>query len=448
MALQVIPQQNQPIGLALLGNQLLSGAGDYVARRDQDRRRADMLTDEARNRAERRQDVDVARTYDRENFERLRLLQLEDEQRKRGQGLDDAGKRAALEARLQALGQAASRGLFDIQQIGNMEAENAALGALQQQISKDATFANEQPRNAQARLQELTAAEQAVTQKMSEVERRLSAQPTVDQAAVTNAALQMATQANGGKTPSRDQIQAMIPDAISQAQQDAQVRWYQDRADAQTAYQLLNSQLNTIRQQQQNLTSTFKVAPSAALLSPGASAPPPTSPVGATPGGNPLAGFIDALNQQVPPPSQAAPETRAIQQNIETQRTAPAASVPVLRQGRTQMLAGEYEKLDAPVASTEAKLSNVQKQIQALQSGLSPWQGVTPSPLDASPAATGQFMTELLQQEAALQRQLQQDRTARSTSKTSLLSGLQSVNTPTGFTPVTPPSPGALLSPR
>lgn len=448
MALQVLPQQTQPIGLQLLGNQLQTGVADYAQRRDLDRRRQDMLTDEARRLNERRQDIDVARSREDTRFDRLRGLQLDDEQRRRGEGFEDAEKKVALEARLKMLGEAARMGIFDIQQIGNMEAENVALAKLQSQLSSDATFANEQPRNAQARLAQLTAAEQEVTRKMAEVERRLSSQPTVDQSQVAAAATQIATQANGGKMPSREQIQAALPDALAAAQNEAQVRWWQDQKDAGVQYQLLNSQLNTIRQQQSNLTSTFKVAPTAAMLSPGAAPTASAAPVTPTPGGNPLAGFIDSLNAQVPPPSTAAPEAQAIQQTTQALRTAPAASAPILRQGRTQMLAGEYEKLDAPVVSAQAELANVSKQIQLLQQGLTPWQGVDQSPFEVNPEAQGQMMTDLLIKQEALRRKEREAQAARSAGKTSLLSTIPAMNTQSGYKPITPPSAGALLSPR
>ncbi len=447
MALQIIPQQ-QPVGLALLGNQLQAGAADYAARRDQERRRAEMLTDEARRLNERRQDVDVARSVENTRFDRLRQLQMSDEQRRRGEGLDDAAKKAALDARFAALQTAASRGLFDIQQIGNIAAEDAALSQLQGQVAKDVEFSRGQPANAQARLQELTLAEQAVTGKMAEVERRLSAQPTIDQSEVMRTAVQMATQANGGKTPGRDKIQEALPDAMAKAQNDAQVRWWQDKQDAQVQYQLLNSQLNTIRQQQSNLTSTFHVAPSAAALSPGAAVAPSAAPVTPTPGGRPLQSFIDELNKMLPPPPAENPQSQAIQDTTRALSTAPASAAPLLRQGRTQLLSGEYEKLDAPVMATEAKLADVQNKLQALQTGVNPFQSVAPSPMDFNPAATSEFMTNLLIQEQALQRQLEQDRAKRSGAKTGLLSGIPAVNTQSNYMPVTPPSAGALLSPR
>ncbi len=136
-----------------------------------------------------------------------------------------------------------------------------------------------------------------------------------------------------------------------------------------------------------------------------------------------------------------------IQDSTRALQTAPAGAAPMIRQGRTDMLAGEYAKLDEPIESTQAELSKVQGQIQALQSGLTPYQSVNPAPFDAPPAAQGQFMTDLLLKQSALQRQLQDAQAKRTAGKTSLLSNIPAVSTPSSYAPTTPPSPGALLSP-
>lgn len=446
MPLQIIPQQNQPAGLQLLGDALNAGAADYVARRDTEKLRRQMLEDEQRKRGYQLSDVASNRTYEQSQRDRLRTLQLADEQRKRGEVLTDAKKRALVENRMRLLTEAEGRGLIDARQLGDVVAEDAALTRLQAQLSKEAEFSQSQPGNAQARLQELGQAEQAITQKMGAVEARLSAQPTVDQAAVAEQAVRAATVANGGKAPSRDQIQAALPDALAAAQQEAQVRWYQDKQDAQVQYQILSSQLNTIRQQQQNLTSTFKVAPQVApsVLA----TPPPAAPIGGAPQGNALENFTRALNDRLPPPPTATSNDGPSVQNITSALSiAPPAAAPVLRQARTSLLADQYAKLDEPVFSTQRELADVAQKIQRLQSGLNPFQGVTPAPVDVAPAVQGELMTKLLLQQQALQRRLQQESQQRGAAKTGLLAGT-SINTPVSSTPVTPPSPGSILSDR
>ena len=437
MPLQIIPQQNQPVGLQLLGDQLLGGATDYANKRRQD----ELL---ARQRAEKLADVASERGYETQRFDKVRSLQLADEQRRRNEGLEDAKKRAEMERRLALLSEAEARGIFDARLIGNQVAEEAALQALTAQKLKEADFAREQPINAQTRLDQLVQDERKVTQQMAAVEAKLAEQPTVNQQTVLNNAIQIATQNNGGKTPSREQIQAAYAEALAKAQQEAQIRWYQDKQDASVQYQILSSQLNTIRQQQANLTSTFKVAPKTAALS---MPPPAVVPTATTaPTGNPLAKFVEELNNRLPQntPATVTDNTGPTVQNITSALSmAPASAAPVLRQARTSMLADQYAKLDAPVASTEAKLADVNQKLSRLQSGLNPMQGVNPQAIDLPPEATGEFMTNLLLQQQALQRQLQQQRTQRSTSKTGLLSGIPPA---APFAPATQSSMGELLS--
>lgn len=425
----------------MLGATLAAGADDYTKRKLQ-------LEDEARRRANQLADVESARSYEQQNLGRLRTLQLEDEARRRTQGLEDLKTKAQLENRLRLLQEAEARGLFDAKLIGNMVAEDEALGKLQVLLAKEAEFSQGQPGNAQARLDELTQAEREITRKMGEVEARLSAQPTIDPAAVANTALQIATEANGGKQPSREQIEAAKPEAIAKAQQDATMRWYQDKQDASVQYQILSSQLNTIRQQQANLTSTFKVAPKASLLTAGA--PPVVAAPVAPRVGNPLASFTDSLDaalkaRGIGAPTATSNDGTTVRDVTSAMTNAPAAAVPVLRQARTSILADKYAEIDQPQLATQAKLADVNKQLSRLQTGLNPWEGVSPQAFNPNPQAQGEYMTKLLLQQSALQRQLQEEQAARSKAKTSLLSDL-SINTPRAFVPPTYSSPGSLLS--
>lgn len=422
-------------GLSMLGQTLLNGADDYVGRQRQ-------LEDAARQRAERLSDIGSQRQYEQQNFDKMRTLQLSDEQRHRVEAIQDQTARAALEARFKMLNEAQARGLIDAAALGNQVAEDAAIKKVAEVLAKESQFRDQQPTNAAARLAELGQAEQQVVRKLSDLEAHLAAQPTIDQNAVQNTAIQMATQMNGGKTPSREQIQQALPDALAKAQQEATIRWYQDKSDAQVQQKLLSDQLNTIRQQQANLTSTFKVAPAPSTLSMAPAQPATPAPA---PGGSPIGGFLQALSSSAPAAAPAPSSNLTLGDVGTAMRSAPPSAVPALRQTRTNLLADAYGQLDDPANSTAAKLADVQTQLQRAQSGVNPWQSVNAAPMTSSPQAQGEWITRLILQQSALQRQLAEEQKARSGGRSNLLSGLQ-LNTPSQVIPVTPPSAGAALS--
>lgn len=469
MPLQIIPQQNQPQGLAMLGGALAQAGGDFAARRDRERVRQEALATENRRRGYQLDDVASNRTYEQEQFDRLRGLQLSDEERRREQQLGDEKRRreegkadtltrAQMERRLQMLGEAEKRGLFDGKMIGNIEAEDAALTALQTQLAEESKFTREQPGNAQAALAELGTQKRDLVQKLSAVEAVLSERATVDQAAVAARAVALATQANGGNTPTREQITAAQADAYKEAQQAAMLQDYQEKEAARVQYQILSSQLNTIRQQEANLTSTFRVAPTASPLS---AAPTETMTTPAPAGrGDPMGGFQSALDGlmkergmgQGRGTAGANSSLQAIQDVTAARATAPTELRPILDQTKTSMLADAYEPFDETVNATTAKLADVDSQISRLQSGR-PNVGVSAgnsamSQFYAMPGAQypsgdpGRELTSLLQQRAQLQRQLSEEEKARRQGRSSLLQ----LNTPAQSRPLTFPTPGAAVS--
>lgn len=431
-----MPIQPPITGLSALGQVLQQGSADYANRKLS-------LEDEARRRSERLADVGSERQYQTSVFDKQRAYQLADELRRRQDTLTDTQKLDAMRQREAALKEAVQRGLLLANQIGDTAAEDAALLKLGEQLAKEATFAQAQPENAQTRLAQLAKAEHDVTGRMAQLEARLSSQPQIDQAQVQNAAIEAATQLNGGKPPSRDQIAQALPDVLAKAQQEATMRWYQDKSDAQVQYQILSSQLNQIRAQQSNLQSTFKVAPAVSSLI-DTVGPAPALVEAPRAGGGPLADFTAQLNSKSPPvPRPTADLT--LQDVAAANRVAPAGARPALRQAGTSILADEYAKFDAPVESTAAKLDAVNSQLQRAQSGLNPFQGVNPAPLTATPEATGEFITRLILQKSALEGQLRQEQQARSQGRTSALSNLQ-INTPSQTIPVLTPSAGSVLS--
>jgi hypothetical protein len=80
MAVQVVelPQQPSPMGLEYLGNALQEGAQGYVAEKDKERARQNQLDDEARRRSEALSDVQDQRAYQSDRDKQNRLLDRSD----------------------------------------------------------------------------------------------------------------------------------------------------------------------------------------------------------------------------------------------------------------------------------------------------------------------------------------------------------------------------------
>lgn len=427
----------------MLGQTLLDNATDRQNRSRQ-------LADEQRKRQERLSDVRESRQYEESQFDKLRGLQLSDEQRRRFEALSDAEKRALLENRIARLKLAQDRGLITVDMLGDVAAEDAALTALANQLREEADFSRSQPGRAQEALADLGAQEQEVRARMGELESRLASQPTVDQSQIQRRAMEIATANAGGKTPSREQIAEAIPQANQEAQEQAYMRWSQDKQDAQVQYQILANQLNTIRQQQAQLTSTFRVAPSVIQRSPAPSAAPVApSPVSS---GNPMQGFLKTINQQTPPPPSV---DSGVGQLTKALTMAPPEMAPAIRQARTAALADERAKLDAPLFEAQKSLADNQRNLQLVQMGVTPGQGVYMDPFAAStammtqadqdPRIKGQAITRLLMQNAAAVRQVSEEEKKRRQGIDALLSGLR-MNTPSQTVPIVPPSPGSILS--
>lgn len=420
-------------GLTMLGQTLQQGSADYANRRLS-------LADEQRRRGDRLTDIQSQRGYEEGQLDKLRNLQLADEQRRRGESLEDAQKRQLLELAAQMKQEAMRRGLLSPAEVGNVQAEARAASALTDQLQKEAAFQQAQPGNAQAALADLSAQEQDIRQKMSRLEAQLSSQPTVDQRQVQARALEIATANAGGKTPTREQIAEAMQGATKEAHDQAFARWYQDKQDATVQFQILSNQLNTLRQQQASLTSTFKVAPSAPVRAP--ASPLTVAPAAPVQSGNPMTGFLQQLNGATPPP---APAESPVAATTRALTMAPPEVAPQLRQARTAQLADAYAKMDEPIMATTAKIADTQGQLGRMSAGLNPFQGVNPGPVEGSPQAQGEYITRLLMRQAALTKQLEDERKARQQGKSQLLSGLR-LNTPSQFVPIQPPSTGLLLS--
>ncbi len=277
-------QQN---GLTMLGEAISRGAGDYANRKL-------ALEDEARRRQNQLTDVASARAYEDQVYGRRRADTLADQTTARQQDaamilvhegllapgdIGDAQKIAA------AYEVARQRGLdklyvdltttpgpdgkpiLDRSNLNNPDAIEAAKRVLAQIKATAGKLQMEQPANAQATLDSLGAEGQQVRQQLASVEAKLAeTQPALNEQVVLNRALQLATDAKGGKTPSKQEIQAMVAQATQEAQTQQLQRWYQDKEDAKVQYQILNARLNNIRQQQSDLTKTFQIAPRASAL--------------------------------------------------------------------------------------------------------------------------------------------------------------------------------------
>lgn len=427
-------------GLTMLGQQLLQGATDFANQRDEQRRREERLSD-----------IQANRSYEEGQFNRLRQFQLDDEQRRRTEGLEDAEKKALLANRVAMLQEAQARGLITAAQLGNQAVEDAALAQLGEMLQAESRFAREQPGQAQKVLVQLGEQEQEIRGRMGQLEARLSSQPTVDQRQIQARAMDIATANAGGKTPSREQISQAMPQAVQEAQEQAYIRWAQDKQDAQVQYQILSSQLNTIRQQQATLTGTFRVAPS--VMTPPAAPAPMAPPAPAPQGGNPMQGFLQQLNQQTPPPASV---DSGVGQTTRALSMAAPEFVPALRQARTAQIADEYAKLDAPLMQADKAIADTRRELQMVQSGIRPTQTFPLDPIAArtanltgptqqDPRAQGEVITRLLMRLAAEENERNKALQARQQGKTQILSGLR-LNTPTQSAPISVPSPGSLLS--
>jgi hypothetical protein len=290
-------QQN---GLTMLGEAISGASRDYLGRtrqlQDEERQRGNMLADETRRRGYQLQDVESARGYEDERFRRQLDLQT---QQGIALGLVHEGILAPgdindREAVTRAFEVARSRGLdklygdllttpdatgkplLDRSQLNDPAAIEAAKSALAKVRAATNRLTMDQPGNAAIAVGDLAREAAQVRQQLAQVEQRLSAEaPKLDPTVVNNRALQLAKDANGGKTPSQQQIQAMVPQAQQEASQMALQQWYQDKEDAKIQYQILNARLNNLRSAQSDLTRTFQVAPKPGTLQEPAAAPEP-----------------------------------------------------------------------------------------------------------------------------------------------------------------------------
>lgn len=351
----------QQTGLTMLGEAISGGARDYATRKM-------ALDDEARRRQNQLADVASARAYETDTYKnRLQLQnQMEIAAGLIHEGLlspqdvnnSEAVQRAFEEGRRRGLDKLYSdlltmpgpdgKPLLDRSQMSDPAAIERAKSVYAQIQAKSNALKLEQPGNASASIDALATEASQVRQQLSVVEQRLAApQPTPDPTAITNRALQLATEANAGKPPSRQQIDAMVPQATQEAGQLALQRWYQDKEDSKIQSQLLNARLNNIRQQQSDLTRTFSVAPRASSLAEPAVAPlaaprsveaspeqrqqaltqairaatggnggPPSAPAATAPGTAPL------LQNPTQEPLIAAENTRITQGNLSAQNRA------------------------------------------------------------------------------------------------------------------------------
>lgn len=464
--LQVLPAPPPVTGYSDLGQALMGGATDYA----NEKRRTD---EENRKRANYLSDVQSERGYQRQQFDNVRALQMADEQRRRGETLTDAQKRAQFDNRLKLLQDAEQRGIFAAKDIGNIPVEDAALAQLQQQTAKETAFSQSQPGNAQATDAQLAQEEIATTNKLSSIYAALQNPPKIDLSGIEQRATDMARQnlqpslrermLGITPQPSKADINAMKPAAIEEAKTTAMQQWYQMKEDAKVAIPAITSQLNTIKQQRANLTSTFHVTSSPTPVSPGATSSliqaPATSSNPSAQSGNPLDAFkaqfqaeLDKNNLGARPAPQdsgglfSSPAPASMQDLNSALQMAPPEVQQPIRAARTNLLVQGFDKLAEPLNAAKSQLANVNEQLHRVQNGLDPFAGVTPTPMDINPAAKGEFITKLLLKKAAAQTAVDKLQQAYAQGKTSLLSQIPRINTPAETAPAPVSSPGSMLS--
>lgn len=268
-------------GLSQLGQALAQGSGDYA--NIQLQRQAD-----ERRRVQQLQDLQDARSYAEDRFNLERLLSLEDEARKRRQGVDDATINILLK-----------EGWLSPTDVRDPIAVQAAADARQERIGSQLKREGELPARLQAEADylgeqdvKLAEAEAALTEMLN------SPQPSQpSQAEVMN----LARQKTGKATPSVEEIEAQIPVALKEIEQERFQRWYMDKEDAKAQIPLLRNQRTVLRQSLSGLLQQGIV--------PSRNRPPAPlaqleNPVPARSAANPLESFTSVLEGQVPPAPQ------------------------------------------------------------------------------------------------------------------------------------------------
>lgn len=382
---------NPQNGLTLLGEAINSGAHDYANRKL-------ALEDEARRRQNQLADIASARAYEDTTYGRRRADTLADQMTARQQdaalalvheGLlapADIGNAPAI---AKAFEEAQRRGvdklytdllttpgpdgkpILDRANLNNPQAIEAAKTVLAQIKATAGKLQMEQPANAQATLDSLGAEGQQVRQQLAAVEAKLAeTQPALDQQTVLNRALQLATDAKGGKTPSKQEIQAMVGQATQEAQTQALQRWYQDKEDSKIQYQILSSRLNNIRQQQSDLTKTFQIAPRASALVEPAAVSAPVRPPEASPEQRQaaLVGAIRAAAQPAGAPPPAAPGAPAQAAPLPNPIADPIIEAENQRIGQRN-LSAQNSALADPYNNALDELAAVNQQIAQVRSG-------------------------------------------------------------------------------
>lgn len=438
-------------GLASLGRAIEGATADYVGRKRQ-------LEDEERRRAERLQDIQSQRGYENEMLEKQHVMALADDLRRRADNLTDEQKRAALANRQRALQEALARGLLTAQQIGDQQAEDAALLELGTQMKKEAAFSQEQPLNARAALDQLVQQERELQSKIAEEEARQSQQPTIDPAVVTRRAIETATQKNGGKKPSLQQIEDEKPAAIEEAKEMAMTKWYQDYRDSQVRVGLFNNQLTNIRQQKATLEGTFRVAPSPLTTAPAPVPQTSTAPLTVPKSASLLSGFqaemdrllrergfgVDAPNPNANPLVLAATAAKTPQEQA------------MLRQANTSRIAQGYADIEEPIMAKQQDLEEIQRRKALVLQGINPDNRIARGGYEVqtprlSADQQSQMLTGLLIAESNLNTDLQKSKQDAVQRKRALLQPVQ-FNQPAQSVVAQPnlvpaaPSPGLLLS--
>lgn len=433
-----MPTYPQVNGLTMLGEAISGGARDYANRRlqleDEGRRRDQQLQDEARRRGQQLSDIQDTRTYEGERFKTNLDLQAKQDivlglvheglLAPADLGNETAVSRAFEVARVRGLDKLYNdlltapgpdgRPLLSRADLSNPEAIEAAKSAYAQVQASSKKLALDQPQNAVGALGDLTREAAQVRNRLAEVEAKLGeGQPTVNQAEVMNRALQLAREANGGKTPSQQQIQSMVAQAQQEASQLALQRWYQDKEDAKIQYQILNARLNNLRQAQSDLTKTFGVAPPAGLLAePVAPPPQPARPIEASPEQRQGA-LTAAIRSAVGQPEAAGPAGPGMQPALPD-----PIGDPMIQQENNRIaqrnLSAQNQLLADPYNQALDELGQVKAAIAQVRMGEP--QNTIPTPgggmvfQTTSPAQQAKRLSDLMVKQQAVERNLEAKR--------------------------------------
>lgn len=404
-------------GLSQLGDALLRGSGDYanIQLRKQEQQR--QLELEQMRRQQALGDLQDQRKYSEGQFEQQRTARL-----------GDAKTMAAMNNRFESLQLAEKLGLIAAKDIGNMPIEDIALSALSQRMGVEDTRKTEMRNRAQARADQNAVRQEAIMQSIARDEAVANSEPTIDESQIRQIQERLARSANPkAKQVSEGEISEQYDAALALYEKDALNDWFKRSQEAKVNAQNNKILLQGLARENAALSEQYGVVGDVPRNSP--VAPAAVNAVTRAPPIDPLAAFRGQLDAERKKRGISQPSTRdfgaaSVFNDINSATQAvPASVIPEFRQARTDALADEYGRLDAPLFKTNEQLGEAQGRLQRILGGFNPFQSVTPSALPSG--VGGELLAQFILESQALQNQQTNQQNARSQGRSRLLSQLK-----------------------